>query len=129
MKTSTLKQLVIEASERAETKQDLLEEVIRLIGLFEQDAAVDPMSIKYKQAPGHQVFAPFEPPKEKVPYSTICGCHPANGGSGVCGCAMANKLVDPSVSGQSGIKLSNWTSTESFPGLTRLFGGENVTEE
>jgi len=120
MKTSTLKQLVIEASERAETKRDLLEEVIKLIGLFEQD-----------NSGGHQVFAPYVQPSEsaKVPYSEICGCNPKNGGSGMCGCVMANKLVDPSVSGQSGIKLSNWTSTESFPGLTRLFGGENVTEE
>lgn len=31
---------------------------------------------------------------EKVPYHTICSCNPANGGSGVCGCIMANKLVD-----------------------------------
>ena len=120
MKTSTLKKLVIEASERAETKRDLLEEVIRLIGLFEQDGAG-----------GHQVFAPYVQPSEsaKVPYSEICGCNPKNGGSGVCGCVMANKLVDPSVSGQAGIKLSNWTSTGSFPGLTSLFGSENVTEE
>jgi len=103
-----------------ETKQDLLEEVIRLIGLFEQDGGE-----------GHQVFAPYVQPSEssKVPYSEICGCNPKNGGSGVCGCVMGNKLVDPSVSGQSGIKLSNWISTGSFPGLTGLFGEENVTEE
>jgi hypothetical protein len=31
----------------------------------------------------------------KVPYSTICSCHPANGGSGICGCIMGNQLVDP----------------------------------
>ena len=28
-----------------------------------------------------------------VPYHTICGCNPVNGGSGVCGCSMANKMV------------------------------------
>ena len=28
-----------------------------------------------------------------VPYHTICSCNPANGGSGVCGCVMGNKLV------------------------------------
>ena len=28
-----------------------------------------------------------------VPYNTICGCNPANGGSGICGCIMGNKLV------------------------------------
>jgi hypothetical protein len=32
---------------------------------------------------------------EKVPYHTICSCNPANGGSGICGCIMGNKLVDP----------------------------------
>jgi len=30
---------------------------------------------------------------DKVPYNTICGCNPANGGSGICGCIMGNKLV------------------------------------
>jgi hypothetical protein len=30
---------------------------------------------------------------DKVPYSTICGCNPANGGNGICGCIMGNKLV------------------------------------
>ena len=34
---------------------------------------------------------------EKVPYHTICSCNPANGGSGICGCIMGNKLVDPTV--------------------------------
>jgi hypothetical protein len=28
-----------------------------------------------------------------VPYNTICPCNPANGGSGVCGCTMANQMV------------------------------------
>lgn len=28
-----------------------------------------------------------------VPYHTICGCNPANGGSGICGCTMANQMV------------------------------------
>ena len=32
---------------------------------------------------------------EKVPYGTLCSCNPANGGSGICGCIMANQLVDP----------------------------------
>ena len=30
---------------------------------------------------------------ELVPYNTICGCSPTNGGSGICGCVMPNKLV------------------------------------
>jgi len=30
---------------------------------------------------------------DMVPYYTICGCNPANGGNGICGCVMANKMV------------------------------------
>jgi hypothetical protein len=30
---------------------------------------------------------------EMVPYGTICGCNPANGGNGVCGCIMGNTMV------------------------------------
>jgi hypothetical protein len=30
---------------------------------------------------------------DKVPYSTICSCNQANGGSGICGCVMGNKMV------------------------------------
>jgi hypothetical protein len=28
-----------------------------------------------------------------VPYHTICGCNPANGGNGICGCVIANQMV------------------------------------
>ena len=33
----------------------------------------------------------YEP--DEVPYSSICSCHPKNGGSGICGCTMGNKMV------------------------------------
>ena len=41
--------------------------------------------------------APDVSNEKLVPYNTICGCNPANGGSGICGCIMGNKLV-PKVS-------------------------------
>lgn len=28
-----------------------------------------------------------------VPYHTMCACNPANGGSGICGCVIGNKMV------------------------------------
>ena len=34
------------------------------------------------------------PPTNQVPYSEICSCNPKNGGSGVCGCTMANQMVN-----------------------------------
>jgi hypothetical protein len=30
---------------------------------------------------------------DEVPYASICGCNPKNGGSGMCGCIMGNKMV------------------------------------
>ena len=47
----------------------------------------------------HQVnIAPFDITSlnyesDEVPYSSICGCNPKNGGSGICGCIMANEMV------------------------------------
>ncbi len=40
-------------------------------------------------------FKPYEYPEldDMVPYGTTCFCHPSNGGSGICGCIMGNKLV------------------------------------
>ncbi|NBV27936.1 hypothetical protein EBS02_02800 [bacterium] len=33
----------------------------------------------------------YEP--DEVPYASICFCNPINGGSGLCGCIMGNKMV------------------------------------
>jgi hypothetical protein len=30
---------------------------------------------------------------DEVPHHSICSCHPKNGGSGICGCTMGNKMV------------------------------------
>ena len=30
---------------------------------------------------------------DRIPYNLTCSCHPNNGGSGICGCTMANTLV------------------------------------
>ncbi|NBU82638.1 MAG: hypothetical protein EBS55_13430 [Flavobacteriaceae bacterium] len=30
---------------------------------------------------------------DEVPYHSICSCHLKNGGSGICGCIMGNKMV------------------------------------
>ena len=30
---------------------------------------------------------------DEVPYHSICSCNPQNGGSGICGCIMGNKMV------------------------------------
>jgi hypothetical protein len=54
--------------------------------LFVKDITPNPYIDKY---PYTEVKS-----KEKTPYSVKCSCNPLNGGSGVCGCTMANNLVD-----------------------------------
>ena len=31
--------------------------------------------------------------KSVTTFAELCSCNPANGGSGICGCTMANKIV------------------------------------
>ena len=30
---------------------------------------------------------------DQVPYNELCSCNPKNGGSGICGCIMANEMI------------------------------------
>jgi hypothetical protein len=39
------------------------------------------------------ITIPCSDTSDKVPYNSICGCNPANGGDGICGCIMGNQLV------------------------------------
>ena len=48
---------------------------------------------------------------DMVPYYTICGCNPANGGNGICGCVMANKMVRKSYGTRTNTTTTN-TSTD-----------------
>lgn len=57
------------------------------------------------------IYQPIGELIDKVPYSSICQCNPANGGSGVCGCTIGNKMVYPA---------NNTTGT--------MFVGENVSK-
>jgi hypothetical protein len=49
-----------------------------------------PIGIDLQQ---HRKFPNHTGPNDLVPYGTLCGCNPANGGNGICGCTMANELV------------------------------------
>lgn len=35
----------------------------------------------------------FMKPPYTITVSDICSCNPANGGSGICGCSIANELI------------------------------------
>jgi hypothetical protein len=54
--------------------------------------------------PNKVIKVPVDIPDE-VPYGAICSCNPKNGGSGICGCIMGNKMVP------NPIKYSGYTST------------------
>lgn len=83
MKKETLKELIELEFGRCETISQFKLEVFRLIDLYEQDKPFIP-------TPGFRIET-FEP--DEVPYGSICPCNPVNGGSGVCGCIMGNKMV------------------------------------
>jgi hypothetical protein len=86
MKKETLKQLIEVEYERCETISQFKSEVFRLLDLYESDEnvingiGVNPITLISGTG--------------KVPYHTICGCNPINGGNGICGCAISNTLVD-----------------------------------
>jgi hypothetical protein len=41
-----------------------------------------------------------------VQYHTICSCNPTNGGSGMCGCIMGNKMIDTNVSTKTNVSTT-----------------------
>ena len=42
---------------------------------------------------GQLITIPCSDMPDEVPYGELCSCNPKNGGSGICGCIMGNKLV------------------------------------
>jgi hypothetical protein len=120
MKTETLKRLIKEAASRAKDVDDLLDETLSLIQIYEDDQETP--SRQMPQLPNKQLrdFRDWIPVKGNpglVPYHTICSCNPANGGSGICGCVIANKMVDPN-GGSSGVMSSTiqWPNSSSSIG-------------
>ena len=81
MTSETLKQLIEIEFDRCETISQFKSEVFRLIDLYDQDKPFIP-------TPGFTITEPDE-----VPYGELCSCNSKNGGSGVCGCIMGNKMV------------------------------------
>ena len=46
---------------------------------------------------------------DEVPYRQICSCNQSNGGSGMCGCIMANQMVkNPKKYGSNTITFTNF---------------------
>lgn len=84
MKIETLKELIKKAYKHTENKGEFMDAVLELIDLYEIDQ-------------DHEItYTPFpysEHPKTITTYGDICSCNPKNGGSGICGCTIGNKVI------------------------------------
>lgn len=104
MKIETLKTLIENILEREHVSPDVKNELMMVIELYESELQTP---VPFVPTPGFIVGEPDE-----ILYAEICGCNPKNGGNGICGCVMGNKMVpNPKKYGHS--KLSNFTSTTS----------------
>lgn len=116
MKLETLKELIKKIPTTSQEEEDIINNVLGLIDLYEQDnnQPVNPIPPSYP-IPRTGDWAPLQPipcyqnsDNDMVPYGEICSCNPKNGGSGICGCVIGNKLV-PRSSGKS-----NFTTNTTF---------------
>jgi hypothetical protein len=108
MNIKTLKALIAIEIERGSEPSKLKDGIFRLLDLY--DSEIQPKNF----TPNPLITNPCYT-DDKVPYCEICSCNPKNGGSGICGCIMGNKLVD-----RNGGK-SNWATTTA--GTTPYQGG------
>ena len=118
MKTETLKRLIKEAAGRAKHVDELLGEVLSLIQVYEDDREITIQPVPQLPDKGLRDFRDWIPVKGDpglVPYHTICSCNPANGGSGICGCVIANKMVSPTAG-------SNFVTGTTWPGRNSSIG-------
>jgi hypothetical protein len=99
MKIETLKELIDAEFNRHKNLtisedrilQDLKQHINDAIDLYDRDNERDNKSDTY--IPNNLQNLIYHFGSEKVPYSMICPCNPSNGGNGVCGCTMANTMV------------------------------------
>jgi hypothetical protein len=80
MKIETLKVLVENILDRNNVDPDVKTEIMIMFGLYGNEMESPLTNQSYDS--------------EKVPFYEICRCNPKNGGSGICGCINANKMVN-----------------------------------
>jgi len=119
MKLETLKTLIREAASRETDIEAFLDKVLSLIDLYDDDqdqrAVFTPPPRTGRGLSDFRDYLPVKGDPGLVPFHTICSCNPANGGSGICGCVIANKMVDPT----SG---SNFGPTVTWPNPNSTVG-------
>ena len=94
MKIETLKKLIAKTCDdisqdnyglTTDAVAQIREEIFKLIDLYEEDRTSEVNNFT------PQTILVGQP--DEVPYGSICPCNPANGGSGICGCVMGNRMV------------------------------------
>ena len=76
-----------------------------------------PKTQPYTPTPGDWIGKDINPINpDKVPYAEICSCNPKNGGIGICGCIMGNKMVPNPIKYCTGVTT---TTTTTYPITTK----------
>lgn len=83
MKIETLKMLIENVFDRNHVSPDVINEVMLILELYDNEISV----------PVYPNIPPITNDNGMVPYSEICGCNPKNGGGGICGCVIGNRMV------------------------------------
>jgi hypothetical protein len=102
MKLETLRELIKKIPITSQ-EGDIINLVLDLIDLYEQDnkQSANPIPPSFPiprsndWSPFKSIPIPHRPntDNDMVTYGEICSCNPKNGGSGICGCVIGNKLV------------------------------------
>ena len=103
MKLETLRELIKKIPTTSQEEEDIINNVLGLIDLYEQDnkQPVNPTPPPYPiprstgWPPLKSIPIPDYPHTgdDLVRYREICSCNPKNGGNGICGCVIGNELV------------------------------------
>ena len=84
MTIDNLRMLIKDVFDKSTDIKEIESSIFSLIRLYEMTYNPDSMFIKDR----YEYKLP-----DKVPYHTICGCNPANGGNGICNCTRGNNIT------------------------------------
>lgn len=93
MKIETLKKLIEVEFERSTNISHFKSSVLKLIDLYESDKESNTSLPGYKGPILTNPCIYVNNLPDEVPYSEVCPCNPKNGGGGICGCVLPNKMV------------------------------------
>ena len=117
--------LVLETERKAFKKQLDALETIQYDKSIPHDENIPNIPTWDKSHPGGFSISLTSSEPDEVPYASICSCNPKNGGSGICGCIMCNKMVpNPKKYGKS--RIVGTTTTNTAVGMTN--GDINFTK-